>query len=239
MEITVDGIKISYERYVGDGAPVLLLHGWGAGKAAMGGLFEFIKSLGRSVISMDFPFFGSSDPPPSDWGVEDYAECTFKFMTALGVEKAVIVGHSFGGRIGIILAADKKAAVEKLVLIDSAGLKPRRGVRYRLKVLCYKLKKRFGCATQSSGSSDYNALPDFMKPVFVRVVNTYLDDRLKKIDAPTLLLWGSEDKDTPMYMAKKFEKKINDSGLAVLEGAGHFSYSDRFVQTCAILKSFL
>ena len=238
MEITLDGIKISYERYIGDGTTVLLLHGWGASKAAVQGLFNFISSLGRSVISLDFPFFGASDPPPSSWGVFDYADITHKFMSALDVEKAVIVGHSFGGRIGVILAAEKKAA-EKLVLIDSAGLRPRRSIGKRLKVLCYKVKKRFGCAAKNSGSSDYNALPDFMKPVFVRVVNTYLDGIVEKIDVPTLLLWGSEDRDTPLYMAKKFERKIKDSGLVVLEGAGHFSYADRFVQTCAILESFL
>ncbi len=238
MEITVSGIKISYERYYGDGVPVLLLHGWGASGKAMRGLFEFVKSLGRSAITMDFPYFGGSDAPPSEWGVYDYARITYEFMKETGVGKAVIVGHSFGGRIGILLASDYGAA-EKLVLIDSAGLKPRRGIRYRLKVASYKLKKKFGLQKSGAGSADYNALPDGMKPVFVRVVNTHLDKKLKDITAPTLIIWGKNDKDTPMYMAKKFERKIKDSGLVALDNAGHFSYADRFAETCAILGAFI
>ncbi len=238
MEITVDGIKISYERYCGDGTPVLLLHGWGASAKAMQGLFDFVKSLGRSVISIDFPYFGGSDAPPGDWGVYDYARITHEFMKALEAEKAVIVGHSFGGRIGILLASDYNAA-EKLVLIDSAGLKPRRGIKYRLKVAFYKIEKKFGRAKKGAGSADYNALPDFMKPVFVRVVNAHLDKKLENICVPTLILWGKDDKDTPLYMAKKFEKNIKDSGLVVFENAGHFSYADRFAETCAVLGAFV
>lgn len=238
MDIFVNELKISYERYEGFGTPVLLLHGWGASGKAMSGIFEYIKSLGRSVISMDFPYFGGSDAPPSDWGVYEYAKNAKEFMRLLGVDKAVIVGHSFGGRVGIILAADYKAA-EKLVLIDSAGLKPRRGIKYRIKVMSYKIKKRLGIASAGAGSPDYNALPEGMKPVFVRVVNTHLDKKLKDINVPTLILWGKNDKETPMYMAEKFEKKIKDSGLVALENAGHFSYADRFPQTCAVLGAFV
>ena len=238
MEITVRGIKISYARYDGDGVPVLLLHGWGASKKAMQCLFDFIKSIGRSVISLDFPYFGESDAPPSDWGVYDYANITREFMLALGVGKAVILGHSFGGRVGIILAADFDMA-EKLVLVDSAGLKPRRGIRYKTKVLCYKIKKKLKLVKKGAGSADYNALPEFMKPVFVRVVNTHLDKTLKNISVPTLIVWGRNDKDTPMYMAKKFEKKIKDSGLVVLENAGHFSYADKYPVVCSVLKAFV
>lgn len=238
MEISVQGIKIFYERYDGEGTPVLLLHGWGAGRKAMSGLFGFIKSCGRSVISIDLPFFGDSEMPPESWGVYEYAVAVKEFMRLINIEKAIILGHSFGGRLALILAADYRAA-EKLILIDSAGLKPRRGIKYKLKVLRYKIAKKFNLKLKKSGSSDYNALPPRMKPVFVRIVNTHLDKKLKKIDVPALILWGRNDKDTPMYMAKKFEKNIKDSGLVVLENAGHFSFADKFPQTCAVIKAFI
>ena len=76
-------------------------------------------------------------------------------------------------------------------------------------------------------SSMLAALSPAMKKVFVRIVNTHLDGLLAKIDVPTLLFWGKEDKDTPPYMAKRFHKGIKDSGLVMLNGAGHFAYAER------------
>jgi len=103
----------------------------------------------------------------------------------------------------------------------------------------YKLKKRLGIRPKNAGSADYKALPDFMKPVFVRVVNTHLDNLLPKIKCPVLLIWGQNDRDTPLYMANKMRRKIPDSGLVVLEGAGHYVFLDKPVEFYAIVNEFL
>ena len=131
-----------------------------------------------------------------------------------------------------------RKAASKLVLADAAGLKPRLSIKKRWAIRRYKALKRKGKAPQNAGSADYAALSPAMKKVFVRVVNTHLDGLLPKIDVPTLLFWGKEDADTPPYMARKFHKGIADSGLIMLEGAGHFAYAERHDVFCAAVQSF-
>lgn len=226
---------INYIRHEGSGTPVILLHGWGGSVASFKGVFDFLSVLGREVAAIDFPGFGDSPEPPESWGIYDYARIVIEFAEALGYEKFVLVGHSFGGRVAIILG--KLKAVEKIVLVDSAGLKPRRGLRYGIRVGAYKLKKRLGLRP-SGGSADYRALSPGMRPVFTRVVNTHLDKELKLIGCPVLILWGDEDRETPMYMAKRLEKGIADSALIVLHG-GHYSYIDDAYAFQAVLKAFV
>ena len=90
-----------------------------------------------------------------------------------------------------------------------------------------------------AGSADYQALSGAMRATFVKVVNQDLSGELSKIKNATLLIWGTEDRDTPLYMAEKMEKRIADSGLVRLEGAGHFSYLDQYPKFCAVLRAFL
>jgi pimeloyl-ACP methyl ester carboxylesterase len=242
MNAQICGMTVEYECEPGFGAsgpPVLLLHGWGADMSAVSGLYKFVRSTGRNAISLDLPGFGKSSAPPPHFGAYEYAETVRALTEYLGVGKVDIIGHSFGGKLGIILAANYPDTVNKLILINAAGCKPKKSLAKRLKILLYKAGKRLGLSGKNAGSADYRALGDGMKPVFVRVVNTHLDKLLKKIRAPTLILWGGRDRETPPYMARRLNAKIPDSGLAVLKNAGHFSYADGFGETCAILGSFL
>ena len=156
---------------------------------------------------------------------------------SLNIEKATLVGHSFGGRVAIYIAAKYPEKVEKLVLVDSAGIKPRRGIKYRLKILLHKILKKFGKGLK--GSKDYRALSSVMKKTFQNVVNydeTYL---LSDITADTAIFWGDKDKDTPLYMARKLNKKIKSSHLFLLTNAGHFSYLDNSGYFLKILSAFI
>ncbi len=215
---------------------VVLLHGWGASSDAMNGIFDFLIRCGRTVYALDFPGFGKSDFPPESWGIYDYADCVQYVLGELGLVKPTIVGHSFGGRVALILGARKAAG--KLVLTSAAGLKPKPSLKKAIAVRKYKAAKKRGKALENAGSPDYVALPPAMKKVFVRVVNTHLDSLLPKIDIPTLLFWGKDDKETPPYMARRFQKRIRDSGLIMLEGAGHFAYAERSDVFNAAVKVF-
>ena len=220
-----NGIDVFYKGSGGTENAIVLLHGWGASAAAMDGIYNYFASIGRAVYAIDFPGFGNSDFPPESWGIYDYADCVQFIIGELGLNKPTVIGHSFGGRVAVILGARK--AVSKLVLCDAAGLKPKLSLKKKIAVMRYKAAKKRGKAPQNAGSADYVALSPAMKKVFVRVVNTYLDSLLPKIDVPTLIFWGKEDKDTPPYMAKRFNKRIRDSGLVMLDGAGHFAYADK------------
>lgn len=152
------------------------------------------------------------------------ARVALGFFAATGIEKPDVIAHSFGGRVAIILASEN--AVNRLLLVDAAGMKPRRGIFKRLKILSYKLRKRMGLNVERCGSADYRALSGVMRETFVRVVNEHLDKLLPLVSRPTLLVWGERDNDTPLYMAKRMNRKLPDSALIVIKNSGHFSFLD-------------
>ncbi|MCL2234290.1 MAG: alpha/beta hydrolase [Firmicutes bacterium] len=239
MELNVNNLNIYYERFDGDfGTPILLLHGWGATSATMGGLFRFLKSENKSVISVDFPHFGFSDTPPEDFTVYSYADLIKEFLDKLGIDKVHIIAHSFGARVATILASTHPCLVHKLLLTGAAGCKPKYSFKKSRKIVAYKLKKKLGIVQKNAGSADYQALPQSMKKVFVSVVNDHLDYLLKHIISPTLIVFGKNDTDTPLYMARRLERKIKNSALVVLENAGHYAFLDREKYFCAIVNAF-
>ena len=215
----------------------IYLHGWGCDHTSLLFCQDYITEA--NSLFVDFPPFGKSEKNIKDFSVFTYANMVISLCEFLGIKNYNIIGHSFGGRIAIIMAVLTKTQTQKLVLVDSAGLKPRRSLKYYFKVFSYKFKKRFGLKIKNAGSSDYQKLSADMKQIFVGIVNTHLDDFLPFIHAKTLIVFGKNDKDTPVYMAKKMHKKIKNSSLIILENAGHFSFVDQRVKFLTELKTFL
>ncbi len=236
MFFNYNNTQVFYKRENRGGKTVLLLHGFGASSKTVDCLFYFLKNRGYDVISIDFPGFGQSNEPFGVWSIYDYADCVDAFIQYLSLKNVIVVGHSFGGRVGIILASNNK--LDALILIDSAGVKPIRTLKYYLKVAIYKARKRLKLSTKRSGSEDYRSLSINMRATFVRVVNEHLDKLLSKITVPTLVLWGKHDKDTPVYMAKKINKCVKNSVLYIMNG-GHYSYLDCYNETCMYMENFL
>ena len=235
MFFSYNGVSVFYKRHFGPGTPVVLLHGWGGSNVSFLGTYEYLCGANRDVIAIDFPGFGASDTPPSDWGIFDNADCVEALVNELRIRKVILVGHSFGGRVAICLGG--RDWVESIVLVDSAGVKPRFSLVKAFNVWRYKAAKRAGKDLSSFGSTDYLALEEDMKPVFVRVVNTHLNDKLKDIKCPTLIIWGNKDRETPPYMARYLRRKIEDSTLIYLSG-GHYAYVDNFFKFNLILSEF-
>ena len=250
MRIEIGGISINYEC-IGSGAPVLLLHGWGADIAAMMPIANEVARLGKMAVCVDFPGFGKSDLPPAAWGVREYADTTKALIDKLGIRGCDLVCHSFGGRVKIMLAAEDETLFKRLVLVDAAGIRPKRTIKYYIKTYSYKLAKRLAriklvnkafrldSKIKSAGSDEYKSLSGVMRETFVKVVNLDLTDKLDKIKNETLLIWGGNDTATPLYMGRLMEKKIERAGLAVIENAGHFSYADDYPRFCSILDIML
>ncbi len=235
MFLNYNHTRVYYKRENKGGKTVLLMHGFGADSKAVDCLFYFLKNRGYDVVSIDFPGFGQSDEPYGAWSIYDYARCVEFVINALNLSNVIALGHSFGGRVGIVLAS--KNLIDGLILIDSAGLKPRRTVVYYFRVWLYKLQKALKIKN-NAGSDDYRRLGVNMRATFVKVVNEHLDKLLPKISIPTLILWGKNDKDTPLFMAKKLKKNIASSVLYVMDG-GHFSYIDCYNETCMHVENFL
>ena len=212
------------------------MHGWGGEIASFRFLADRLSPWFR-VTLIDLYGFGQTPHPDYPLCIDDYSRGVAQVLDETGGGEAVLVGHSFGGRVSMRLAANE-GRVRGLVLIDSAGVIPRRGPSYFLKIARYKLAKKIGKTVLPKGSADYNALSDVMRGTFVNVVNENSLRDAKRIKAPTILIWGSEDKDTPLYMCEKLNRAIRGSEKIVYEGAGHFSYLDRPDLTMRIIKTF-
>jgi pimeloyl-ACP methyl ester carboxylesterase len=247
--IDIDGIRTRYRR-VGDGPDVLVLHGWGARIEAVA---PIVDALARqcTVYAPDLPGFGETEPPPRQpWGVADYEAWTRALMAALELRRPSIVGHSRGATIAIKLAADHPDLVDKLVLVDAAGIKPKRTWRYRRRVATAKLAKHASRLLGGAGrrwrerviernaSEDYKAAGE-MRPTLVRLVNEDITELLPSIKASTLLVWGDRDDATPLSDGQTMERLIPDAGLVVFEGAGHFSYLDERHRFGVVASHFL
>ncbi len=254
MMAVVNGIDIHYE-VSGQGPKLLLLHGWGGRTGSMQPIANGLNDL-RTVYNIDFPGFGESASPPAPWSVTEYTEMLIALLKQLDIKKADIVAHSFGGRVTLLLAATHPELVGKIVITGGAGLKPKREIKYYIKVYTYKLgkfmlkhgwmvklAKLFGVdlekLSHKAGSSDYQALSGVMKGTFVRVVNQDLKHCLPKIQSPTLLIWGEKDMDAPLWMGQAMEKGIKDAGLVVFEGRGHFAYLEEIGRFVKIVRAFL
>lgn len=249
MYIDIDGLNINYIDE-GKGRHVLLLHGWGGSIQTMMPIFNILKEKFR-VVALDLPGFGNSDIPKEPWNSYDYAECINKFIEKLNLNEIILFGHSHGGRISIVLAS-KYNFVKNLILIDSAGIIPKRKAKYYIKVYWFKMLKKIYLTFplknkqekldkfyKKFGSRDYRDAEGVMRQTMVKVINDNLLRLLSDIKAPTLLIWGENDEDTPLYMGEMMEKEIPDSGLVILKGAGHYSYIDNYEQFRAIINVFL
>ncbi|MGN0771087.1 MAG: alpha/beta fold hydrolase [Christensenellales bacterium] len=209
---------------------IVFLHGWGGSIDSFWGVAQFFCKKYRCIL-VDFYGFGGSKIDRV-LTLQDYCDGVEEVMECLGIEKATLVGHSFGGRVAIQLAATTDRA-KAVILVDSAGLKPRMTLKKALRTLRFKILKALGKSTERCGSKDYRELDPVMKRTFVNIVNYHQDDILHTIDCPTLIVWGKHDKDTPRYMAKRLNKNIHNSQLVYLKG-GHWCYIERlgdFVNT--------
>ena len=214
----------------------VFLHGWGCTHESLLFCQDHIK---QSALFVDFPPFGKSDCDIRDWTIFTYANMVMSICEHLKLNKLNLIGHSFGGRVAIILAVLCKEKINKVVLVSSAGLKPRRSLSYHMCVWAYKLKKKFGFNVSKYGSEDWKNLSPNMKKIFSSVVNTHLDDFVPFITAPTLIIFGQNDKTTPVWMAKKLHRKIKNSSLVLLSGAGHFCFDERRFEFLSAVKNFL
>lgn len=210
---------------------MVFLHGWG------GDLNNFLgaaKVLSEDYRCLILDFF--DEEPSTPLTLDDYVNYTREEIDKLKSDKVILIGHSFGGRVAIRLAVT--GVYYRMVLIDSAGLKPKRGVRYHYRRMKYKIYKSLGLDTKNCGSSDYSKLSPVMKRTFNNIIHTYQDEEVKDIRIPTLIIWGKKDRDTPYFMAKKLRRSICDSEIILYKDCGHYSYLERYHAFIETLKAF-
>lgn len=241
-----------------DAEPILLLHGWGSSAQNMRIIAQALESKYR-VYNVDLPGHGNSPAPPIAMGVPEHAVLVADLIQNEIGGPVTIVGHSNGGRIALYMASDAsyKALVRRLLLISPSGITPERSAGYHVKravssalkapfqILPEPLREfgldwlRHSLVWRALGSSDYRALEGTMRETFVKTVTHHLDDRVDRIEAPTLLVWGDRDTAVSRRQMELLEERIPDAGLLVIEGAGHYGYLDDFTTFIDAARYFL
>ena len=234
----VKNIKVNYKQY-GEGEDIVLLHGWGQNIAMMDPLGTNLKENHRITI-IDLPGFGLSEEPDTIYGVSDYVELLHELFLELKIEKPILIGHSFGGRLSICYAS--KYPVSKMVLFGSPCV---RHVYKSKKQSFYKALKKVkilnpivNIMKKHMGSADYKNASPKMRDVLVKTVNEDLSEYAKKVNCSTLLIWGENDTAVPVSEARELDDLLQDSALIILPGT-HYCYLENLSQVINILNNFL
>lgn len=224
-------------------------HGWGQSSAAFLPLAETLKTFASSTL-IDFPGFGKSPLPPESWGTADYADAVAQYLGGLPSGRLIWIGHSFGGRVGLQLAARHPKLLSGMVLIAAAGLPRQRTlpqqIRVSLRRTFFKTAKRFlregpqlEQLRQRMGSADYRSA-GALRPVFSRVVSENLTNVARNVQCPTLLIYGKEDTETPPEIGERLKMLIPGAELAILDSFGHLNIlSEGRHQVALRIRKFL
>jgi pimeloyl-ACP methyl ester carboxylesterase len=254
MFLPIQSLNINY-TVSGEGAPVVLLHGWGCDLRTLDSINRFLTPHFK-VYALDFPGFGRSQTPTTPWGTAEYTTFVKDFLTSLNIENPILIGHSFGGRI--ILRLAKEIAIRKIIITGGAGMRlPQEGKsKTTWKTYCFRWGKsiiNFLPFPENKkenlldtfikkfkfGSADYQAASPMLRKILVKVVNEDLREFLPYIKTSTLLIYGENDTATPLAHARIMEKEIADAGLVVIKNAGHYAFLEKSSEFLAIVGSFL
>ena len=238
---TINNVAVNYLDYGEGENTIVLLHGWGQNIEMMKPIGDRFKKTNR-IIVVDLPGFGMSEEPTYVWSLSDYVECIKELLDNLDVKNPILIGHSFGGKISLLYAS--KYEVNKLVLFGSPFKQEIKKLSTKTKILKFLKKvpiinKLEGFAKKHIGSTDYRKASETMRKILVEHVNLDIEEDVKKIKKPTLLLWGTMDTEVPVERAYELEKIMKDAGVVTYEGCSHYAYLERLEQTISVLKSFL
>lgn len=252
MVIKIDEITVNYVEQ-GEGDAILLLHGWGSNITLFDGIIKALSPRHR-VIAPDMPGFGKTPEPPEAWCVDDYVDFVMKFIGKMQLTECSILVHSFGGRVLFKMNARENLpfVIRKAVLIDSAGIMPKKTWKQKTSLRLYKTARKImstkvlhflypdavEAMRKKRGSADYNNATPTMRATLVKVVNEDLRPLISKLSCPTLLIWGDKDTATPIADAREMEQLIQDAGLVVCEGAGHYSFLEQPAKVHSALQAF-
>lgn len=226
---------IHFEQLGGPGPDIFWGHGWGHSAQAFLPLARSLESAGLHRV-VDFPGFGDSPPPPEDWGTAEYADALAAFIRGQQTQagrKIVWIGHSFGCRVGIQLAARHPDLIAGMFLIAAAGLPRKRPlhkkVYFKMRIKLYKfLKKLIPFGFSEQWLLKKFASPDYLKSgplrkILVRVVNEDLSAQARSVNCPVTLLYGAQDSETPPETGHRLAHLIPGAEMVVLEGFDHYT----------------
>ena len=255
-EVVVFGQKINYVE-AGTGPTVILLHGLG-GSTQVWGFNTGALAERYHVVVPDQIGFGKSDKPLVNYRIRTYVDFLDQFCKQLKIERATLVGNSMGGWIAAMFTAAFPDRVDKLVLVDAAGYAPPKDFDMRtlyglnpttragMKILVSKVF--YSKALQTDAAIDL-AIAARMAAGDGYTINSitesiirgedFLDDVVKTIKRPTLIVWGRQDGLVPLTDGERFNRDIAGSKMVVIEECGHVPNAEKPGEFNAALLKFL
>ena len=249
MKTIVNNLAVEYIDE-GSGPTILMLHGWKDTLHTFDPLLREFSGQYR-IIRLDLPGFGASQMPPRDWDLQDYVDFVCAFIEKQNLTIDILVGHSFGGRITIKGVSNMALKPQKIVLIAAAGLAQRRTTRNAILAFVAKVGKVVTAIPPLSFwrkdlrrrlyehvGRDYFA-SGALRGTFLKIVGEDLANAAANIKIPTLLIWGSEDDQTPLEEGRRIHEIIKGSQLETFQNAGHFVHKERPEQVARRIELFI
>lgn len=236
MYFVYEDLKLYYEKYGKHKKSIIILPGWGNTRNTFNYMISFLQNF-FTVYVVDYPGFGNSPIPSHDLTIYEYSNLIHEWILSLKLDDPILIGHSFGGRIITVLTGYYQYKYNDIIMINAAGIKPKKTIIQKIRSFIYKLLKKVSIILPKRykkkfqeylfvhfASSDYKDLNINMRQTFKNIVNEDLKPYLKYIKAKVLLIWGNKDDATPIRDGNTMNRLISNSELVVLDGLGHFTY---------------
>ncbi|HKY74238.1 MAG TPA: alpha/beta hydrolase [Patescibacteria group bacterium] len=234
--------------------PILLLHGWNGEWRSWYPVIEHLKPSEYLIVPTLPGFAGMTLIEP--YTLEKYVRDVIAMLAELGVKKVMVIGHSLGGAIGAVLASQYPETVKKLVLVDASGIRPELSAARKIWTVAVKgvnavlglpglltIQPMLRKTLYSFGPfkhSDYADISnDMLRETYLNIIHDDISDRLVTVACPTLLVWGENDTETPLWQGKMMSALVPQSRLVTIPGVSHFSYLEKPETFYTALKEFL
>lgn len=247
MYTTIDNLQIYYQK-IGKGKDLIMLHGWGQDVSSFWPIVEYLSDK-YTLWLIDLPGFGRSDIPKIVFDTKDYAKIIKEFIIKNSIKKPNLLGHSFGGKVSIKLAAENPNLFDKLIIVGSSGIKPdfsiKRSLMYPLAKAfhflfpdVFNIKSLIRRKFYRKLESDYFDA-GVMKDALLKTLKEDLTSDLEKIENETLIIWGDEDRAVPLKYGIRMYQKIKPAKIIIMEEKGHFLHVHDPERFAIYVKDFI
>ncbi len=230
---------------------ILILHGWNLSAEKFTPLVSALRKKGYEAEAIDLPGFGKSETLTREFTLSDYVHFVDTYIVRKKWKKVVLIGHSFGGRISIKLAAMCPQYLLGLVLTGTPGYNP----VPKIKIVFFLVLAKLGnlilslpllsflrdtsrkLLYRSARATDFYNTNKNMRDTFKQVVKEDLSEYMGKIKVPTLLLWGVNDQITPVWIGQKMQKSISKAQFFTISNARHgapWTHTKEFIEKCEL-----
>ncbi|MFK7839309.1 MAG: alpha/beta fold hydrolase [Bdellovibrionales bacterium] len=247
---SVNFIEKGFDKNPENSPLIVWGHGWGQNHTSFLELCAPFEKTARHIM-IDFPGFGESAMPSDAWGTKEYADCIEAFIRQQSDQPVIWIGHSFGCRVGLQLAAHYPDLIRGLFLIAGAGIPKQlpyyKSAYFKCRIALYKSLKKlipFGLSEEwlisKFASRDYKDADPVLRQILVKVVNEDLRNIAPRITCPVHFVYGDQDQETPAKIGEALSGLIPDAKLSLLKGQDHYSVlSSGRHQVATLLKQFI